>query len=797
MALSLDDAKKRAQEIENIIKNSSVSSAQAKKLLSELQTMQTSSLGSQITQTKEWSDAFLAASSKVNAATEETGSIFDSLFEEFKDGFTEMRTKFDELIQVQTDLGANIQFWKEYHRRVREVGIEYGVSINKLKEFAESNLAVEKSFVETGLSAEEYKQGLETFYDTTDRLTQLTPEFGKNLGNISQALGINVTDSAKFLGSMNNLNVSFNESVKLLEDLRYAAEKSALNTSKVSLAFTQNFEKLNTYSFSKGVQGMMDMVIQSQKLKVNMDQVLKMSDDFTDPEKTMEFASNMQMLGGSFAQLGDFNQLMYDAAVAPEELAKNIANATKSVGTFNRETGKVDLSFADRLQMKEFEKATGMSVIELNKMNSAAKKLEDIKMNFSMRPLSDEQYDVISAMAQFDTGRGEYTVKVGGETKSIAQLSDEDIKKIAEEKQKSTLEEQRVAKMDVEQLSIAKMEGAKYSSLDTIKTGGYNNEELRQTLNTTMGLMSDALQKNVKEKIFAPLESLGDEKLSKGISDTVKNFTSAVSTITSFIGDKAKVMMDVLPEEVKKEYNRLQKGEQKEKGDVLTAGKFSEGNILQGLPHSQGGIPFSIDKKLGFEAEGGEVLLSKGVSQDPLLLSLASRINEVGGGKKLYADGGVVNNSSINESNFINKTSKYESLTNVSSIGEKMSQLNNVINNVMEQTSNNMMSSIGNVGRMQGGLIDKRGDMMGGSIDVGGAVKVDGNVTFSPISIKIEGTSATKEVDTNEKLQKDILSIVEDKIKNMNLYTQFVNKKGTGINDGKLVNIPGITTDIG
>ena len=183
MALSLDDAKKRAQEIDNIIKNSSVSTAQAKKLLSELQTMQTSSLGSQITQTKEWSDAFIAASSKVNTATEETGSIFDSLFEEFKDGFTEMRSKFDELIQVQTDLGANIQFWKEYHRRVREVGVEYGVSINKLKEFAESNLAVEKSFVETGLSAEEYKQGLEAFYDTTDRLTQVTPEFGKNLGN--------------------------------------------------------------------------------------------------------------------------------------------------------------------------------------------------------------------------------------------------------------------------------------------------------------------------------------------------------------------------------------------------------------------------------------------------------------------------------------------------------------------------------------------------------------------------------------------------------------------------------------
>ena len=96
-------------------------------------------------------------------------------------------------------------------------------------------------------------------------------------------------------------------------------------------------------SFKNGVQGMMDMVKQSIALKVNMDSILKLSDDFTDPEKTMEFASNMQMLGGSFAQLGDFNQLMYDAAVAPEDLAKNIAKATASMGSFNKETGKIKI----------------------------------------------------------------------------------------------------------------------------------------------------------------------------------------------------------------------------------------------------------------------------------------------------------------------------------------------------------------------------------------------------------------------------------------------------------------------
>jgi hypothetical protein len=44
------------------------------------------------------------------------------------------------------------------------------------------------------------------------------------------------------------------------------------------------------------------------------------------------------------------------------------------------------------------------------------------------------------------------------------------------------------------------------------------------------------------------------------------------------------------------------------------------------------------------EAEGGEPILTKGVSQNPSLLAAASRINVMGGGKPLFADGGITPN---------------------------------------------------------------------------------------------------------------------------------------------------------
>lgn len=733
----------------------------------------------------------------LNSTTQSSTNMFDDFFGSIQEGLNKTGNEFQDVNTASEKFGAIMNntggegtaFWREYARRIRDVGVEYGLSGKRLDDFRETNLELERQFVGTGKEVTELKDGIGNLYETTGQVNQLTPDFARNLGNISKVMGLSTGEVGRFMGSFMNLNVSFQNTTKILEDLRYAAEKSALNTNKVLSTFTSNFEKLNTYSFSKGVQGMMDMVIQSQKLKINMDSVLKLSDDFTDPEKTMEFASNMQMLGGSFAQLGDFNQLMYDAAVAPEELAKNIANASASVGTFNRESGKLELSFADRLQMKEFAKQTGMSMEELNRMNAAAGKLRDIKMNFNMRPLTEEQESVLGSMAQFKDGQYVVTVKdeKGKDVqKSITELSDEDIAKLSEVQKSQTFESLNVQKMDVPEIIANTFRVGKYSSPDTFKGIGLENEKLKGQVTDASKESLDAFHDNIKLKFFKPIEDFVANKVADQAADVINNVTQAfkdagesIKTVGTVImnSDMVKVLGDELKGAAKSQFG----GEKKEKGDVLTISKFAEGNILKGLSHSEGGIPFTIGGRSGFEAEGGEVLLTKGVSQDPTLLSLASRINEYGGGKKLFAEGDVINNS------FSNKSFVSESMTNVA---EKMSQLNNVINN----TSSSMMSTMY---KNQGGLIDKRGDMMGGSIDVGGAVKVDGNVTFSPISIKIEGTSATREVDTNEKLQKDILSIVEDKIKNMNLYTQFVNKKGTGINDGKLVNIPGITTDIG
>jgi hypothetical protein len=69
---------------------------------------------------------------------------------------------------------------------------------------------------------------------------------------------------------------------------------------------------------------------------------------------------------------------------------------------------------------------------------------------------------------------------------------------------------------------------------------------------------------------------------------------------------------------------------------------FRRGGRLIGPSHEQQGIPFTVEGRPGFEAEGDEILLTKGVWRNTALRSMASAINVAGGGVR-FDLGGPVN----------------------------------------------------------------------------------------------------------------------------------------------------------
>ncbi len=81
---------------------------------------------------------------------------------------------------------------------------------------------------------------------------------------------------------------------------------------------------------------------------------------------------------------------------------------------------------------------------------------------------------------------------------------------------------------------------------------------------------------------------------------------------------------------------------------TIAAQKFAKGGIIQGASHAGGGVPIMGGTA---EVEGGEVILTRGVAQNPSLLAAANSLNIMAGGQSLVGGknnmqfGGIVSNN--------------------------------------------------------------------------------------------------------------------------------------------------------
>jgi hypothetical protein len=104
--------------------------------------------------------------------------------------------------------------------------------------------------------------------------------------------------------------------------------------------------------------------------------------------------------------------------------------------------------------------------------------------------------------------------------------------------------------------------------------------------------------------------------------------------------------------------------------------KYALGGPVFGPSHADGGIKFGVKGSSAInEMEGNEIILTKGVYQDPVLRDAASRINTLGGGRS-FAMGGPINplNNSVSPND--SPSTVVNNITNGSSSEENKAILN-------------------------------------------------------------------------------------------------------------------------
>jgi phosphopantetheine adenylyltransferase len=121
---------------------------------------------------------------------------------------------------------------------------------------------------------------------------------------------------------------------------------------------------------------------------------------------------------------------------------------------------------------------------------------------------------------------------------------------------------------------------------------------------------------------------------------------------------------------------------------TIAGQKFKRGTVMRdGSYHSNGGISL-IDRKSGSylgEMEKDETILTGAVARDPNLLREASRINEMAGGKRLFAGGGIPASTTPQlSSTSVNSSGNLVNSTNTANLEQVLIRLSAAIENMPE-----------------------------------------------------------------------------------------------------------------
>ncbi len=228
---------------------------------------------------------------------------------------------------------------------------------------------------------------------------------------LSKALNIASGELGTMVSSFIRMEGSQSKSIETIQRLSKEAKMVGLDSGKVLKEIEGKLKSVDSYGFKNGVQGLADMVKQAQRLRTDVDAIgaLTKAQDFWDPEKAIETAANLQMLGGAIGNLGNPFKLMdmgmNDVGQLQDEMTKMAANAFK----INKATGEIEIDPLSRMRLKEQATAFGKSLDEFTKIGREAFKAQEVinKMNLTGfgEGMPQESKDLLSSLTEVKGGK--------------------------------------------------------------------------------------------------------------------------------------------------------------------------------------------------------------------------------------------------------------------------------------------------------------------------------------------------------------------------------------------------------
>ena len=348
----------------------------------------------------------------------------------------------------------------------------------------------------------------------------LTEENLTTMLKFQKATNVSAEDVGKLTEGFMTVGYSITDAYGEMEKMRQTTNRLGINTAQFMKTVGENIKLMNSYNFRDGVEGFTRMVARSQALRINMTDVKGLAADLLNPEKAIELAASMQMLGGSIGALSDPFQLMNMAQNDMEGLQESIIDAAASTATFNERTGKFDIAATEMRRLRAMAGALGMDYEELANTAVKAAQRQEAFGQLRFTSYTDEEKEMISNMGQLKDGKLMVALGPNDELIDATALGPEEMKKLREQQLDAQKSDRDIAK---EQLTtLETIEAVLLKQLITLESETAGGSQYAET---TQGLKDLATK-------------LDEQILSRVINS--ENYNA----VTGYLSDNAKEIID-------------------------------------------------------------------------------------------------------------------------------------------------------------------------------------------------------------------------------------------------------------
>lgn len=222
-----------------------------------------------------------------------------------------------------------------------------------------------------GMSVEQAGQYMKAMSDelkTTDfnTLAKATKDFAA----IEGATGASAENITGIAGELMRMGMSSGQVKDYMEGASKMAQKFGVSSKRAIDAISRNIKNIRTMGFKGGEESLQKMVMTAEKLNMNVDEIFDVAKKARTIEGAMEMASELQLAGGSFANINPMD-LLAAARNGPEELQKILTKMGGDIGKFNAETGKYEFDAVDVDRLQMVADATGQTLDSVQNMIQA------------------------------------------------------------------------------------------------------------------------------------------------------------------------------------------------------------------------------------------------------------------------------------------------------------------------------------------------------------------------------------------------------------------------------------------